>query len=83
MNKVRAWLLIKLAAGDSVVLNSVLNIHKDGAEPEYITITYGGKTYQAMERCRPVLEVASGALIANNRIQEVGGRRGPRVGGQG
>ena len=71
MNKLRMWALITLADGDSVVLNSTINIYKDGAEPEFVFLV--GKKYQ-VELGKPVLEVIPGALVSFNTIRTVDGR---------
>ncbi len=76
MNKFRAWLLIKLAGKDSVVLNSTINLYESGAAiPEIISIAY-----QA-ERGTPVLEVQEGGLVAGCNFRVLSGQADRMVNG--
>ena len=68
MSSLRAWLLMTLAAGNSVVLNSIIDASRKGNEPQYHDVVIRGKTYQIDVCGSSVLEVKPGALIAGCTI---------------
>jgi len=73
MDRLRVLLLTALAGGDSVILNSTINIYGDGTEPEFVGVVCQGKG-QKIERGRPVIEVRPGALVYGCTIQQVDGK---------
>jgi len=74
MELIRRKLLTLLANGNSVILNSTINIYEDGAEQETACIVFRGNEYTGSGPARPVIEVKPGALICDNTFRIVSGK---------
>ena len=72
MNKVRVKLLRMLAGNDSVMLNTTVNLYKEGMAEKPISVVYRGKTYQTTQGT-PVIEVNKGALISGCTFRQMSG----------